>query len=56
MAVSGNRSTRMLARYTHATEERKADAIGSFKLVPRSQTGHKRRMSPIGNWRNCRNC
>ena len=32
MAVSGHSSTRMLARYTHPTEERKADAIGSVEL------------------------
>ena len=34
MAVSGHSATRMLARYTHPTEDRKADALGSFKLAP----------------------
>ena len=38
MAVSGHSCTRMLARYTHPTEERKADALGSFRL---SDTGSK---------------
>jgi len=33
MAVSVHSSTRMLARYTHPTEERKADALGSFTLA-----------------------
>ena len=28
----------MLARYTHPTEERKGDAIGSFELSPRVTT------------------
>ena len=32
MAVSGHSSTRMLERYTHPTEERKADALSTFKL------------------------
>ena len=32
MAISGHSSTRMLARYTHPSEERKADALGSFSL------------------------
>ncbi len=32
MAISGHSSTRMLARYTHPTEARKADALGSFAL------------------------
>ena len=41
MAVSGHSSTRMLARYTHPTEARKADALATFSLAPvtiRSQT------------------
>ena len=32
MAVSGHSSTRMLARYTHPSEERKADAMATFRL------------------------
>jgi integrase len=34
MAVSGHSSTRMLARYTHPTEARKADALATFSLAP----------------------
>ena len=33
MEISGHSSTRMLARYTHPTEERKLDALESFSLV-----------------------
>ena len=33
MEISGHSSTRMLARYTHPTEERKLDALGSFSVV-----------------------
>jgi integrase len=38
MEISGHSSTRMLARYTHPREERKASALESFSLVvtPRS--------------------
>ena len=32
MAISGHSSTRMLARYTHPSEERKTEALGSFEL------------------------
>ena len=32
MAVSGHSSTRMLERYTHPTEVRKIDALGTFNL------------------------
>jgi len=32
MAISGHSSTRMLARYTHPTDERKTDALRSFSL------------------------
>jgi integrase len=35
MAISGHSSTRMLARYTHPTEERKLDALNTFTV------GHK---------------
>ena len=41
MALSGHSSTRMLARYTHPSEERKAEALGSFSL-PRVTMRHKR--------------
>jgi integrase len=34
MAVSGHSSTRMLERYTHPTEARKIDALGTFSLSP----------------------
>ena len=33
MAVSGHSSTRMLERYTHPTEARKIDALGTFSLA-----------------------
>ena len=33
-AISGHSSTRMLARYTHRSEERKTHALGSFELKP----------------------
>ena len=33
MAVSGHSSTRMLERYTHPTEARKMDALGTFHLL-----------------------
>ena len=32
MAISGHSSTRMLARYTHPTEERKIGALETFKM------------------------
>ena len=32
MEISGHSSTHMLARYTHPTDERKLDALGSFSL------------------------
>ncbi|MCA1562185.1 MAG: site-specific integrase [Acidobacteria bacterium] len=35
MAVSGHSSTRMLARYTHPTEERKLDALDTFSVGTR---------------------
>jgi Phage integrase family len=35
MAVSGHSSTRMLARYTHPTEERKLDALATFRVGTR---------------------
>jgi len=39
MEISGHSSTRMLGRYTHPTESRKADALNSFALVTkRSQS------------------
>ena len=34
MAVSGNSSTRMLARDTHPTEARKLDALATFNILP----------------------
>ena len=37
MAISGHSSTRMLARYTHPSEERKTEALGSLTEV----FGHK---------------
>ena len=46
MAVSGHSSTRMLARYTHPTEERKADAIGSFELSRRVTTASQSPETP----------
>ena len=33
MEISGHSSTRMLARYTHPTDERKQDALESFSVV-----------------------
>ena len=47
MAVNGHSSTRMLARYTHATEELKAEALGSFELSPRLTTASESMESPI---------
>ena len=41
MVISRDSTTRMLERYTHPTEERKADALGSFKLPGVPQSGHK---------------
>jgi integrase len=35
MAISGHSSTRMLARYTHPTEERKLDALDTFRVGTR---------------------
>ena len=32
MAISGHSSTRMLARYAHPTEERKVEALESFRM------------------------
>ena len=33
MEISGHSSTRMLARFTHPTDERKQDALESFSVV-----------------------
>ena len=35
MAVSGHSSTRMLARYTHPTDERKLDALDTLSVGTR---------------------
>jgi integrase len=55
MAISGHSSTRMLARYTHPSEERKTEALGSFALPPANQHGpsqwHNRPRRPLTIWR-----
>jgi hypothetical protein len=45
MAISGHSSTRMLERYTHPTEARKIDALGTFNL---SRVDTIRSQSPDG--------
>ncbi len=47
MAVSGHSSTRMLARYTHPTEERKADAMAR-STCPRVTTASQSPDAPDG--------
>jgi integrase len=55
MALSGHSSTRMLARYTHPTEARQVDALGTFTLppantTPRVTTASQSSATPIDEW------
>ena len=48
MEISGHSSTRMLARYTHPTEERKIGALDlPFVVTKRSQSGNGSQSDPI---------
>ena len=50
MEISGHSSTRMLARYTHPTEERKIGALElPFMVTTRSQTENGLDTDPISD-------
>jgi hypothetical protein len=55
MAVSGHSSKRMLERYTHPTDARKIDALGTM-LRAWSQPGHNRSTSRPTISPTCANC
>ena len=46
MEISGHSSTRMLARYTHPTDERKQEALESFSVV--TNWSHRAKRSAVG--------